>query len=264
MLIFQTMDRLSLNAEERLVLGKKVKKLRQDGILPGHVFGKGIETEHVSVNISEFLHTFSKTGETTLIDLKIGAEKVRPVLVRDVDHDPVTGKPIHVDFYQVNLTQKVKVSVPLVLIGEEPEIVKSGEAIVLQTLNEVEVEALPTDLVEKIEVDISTLKNIDDSITVGQLSFDREKLTVEVDAESIAVKLAPAVSAEMEELLEEQAAEAAAASAEATAAEETQVGEGGEKTEGEVATEGKTPAETGTEPAENATEQTGGETPKEE
>ena len=172
------MDRLSLKAEERQILGKKVKTLRRDGKLPAHVFGKGLESEAVSVKKDEFLKAFHQAGETGLIDLKIGAEKVRPVLIREVQYDPVSGHPIHIDFYQVDMTQKVKVAVPVVLIGDQPESVHLGEAIVLQTLNEVEVEALPTDLVEKIEVDISPLQNIDDAITVGQLNFDRSKLTV--------------------------------------------------------------------------------------
>lgn len=234
------MNRLSLEADERIILGKKVKALRKAGKLPGHVFGKGVETEIVSVNARDFLKTFKQAGETGLIDLKIGAEKVRPVLVRDVSFDPITGSPAHIDFYQVNLSEKVKVSVPLVLIGEGPESVKLGEAIVLQTLNEVEVEALPTDLVEKIEVDITTLKNIDDAVTVGQLNYDRGKLTILADQEEIVVKLAPAVSAEMEALLEEQAAEAAATAEEAAA--EEGAAEGG-VAEGEVAEGEQAPAE---------------------
>lgn len=208
------MDRLSLHADERELLGKKVKALRQNGKLPGHVFGKSVETEHVTVDVKEFLKTFQQAGETGLIDLKIGREKVRPVLIRDVQYDPVTGKPVHIDFYQVNLLEKVTVSVPLVLIGEEPESVHNGEAIVLQTLNEVEVEALPTDLVENIEVDITPLQKIDDAIAVSQLNYDHSKLTIHADPEEIVVKLAPAVSAEMEKLLEEQAAEAEAAAEE--------------------------------------------------
>ena len=109
--------------------------------------------------------------------------------------------------------------VPLELIGDEPEKVKLGEALVLQTLNEVEVEALPGDLVEKIAVNIEILKEIDDAITVGQLEFDREKLTLSADPEEIVVKLAPAVTAEMEALLEEQAAETAEAQIEAVTEE---------------------------------------------
>lgn len=214
------MDRLSLQAEERKVLGKKVKVLRRQGKLPAHVFGKGVEGENVLLITKDFLKTFQQAGETGLIDLKIGKERVRPVLIREVQYNPVLGEAIHVDFYQVNLTEKVKVAVPLVLIGDDPETVKLGEAIVLQTLNEVEVEALPTDLVEKIEVDITPLKAIDDIITVAQLNFDRNKLTISVSDEEIVVKLAPAVTAEMEKLMEEQAAETAAAAAESAEGEE--------------------------------------------
>ncbi len=246
------MDRLSLNAEERILLGKKVKNLRKDGKLPAHVFGKGLETEHVSVDGKTFLQIFKEAGETGLIDLKIGAEKVRPVMVRGVQYDPVSGQPLHIDFYQVNLTQKVKVPVPLVLIGEQPESVHLGETIVLQTLNEIEVEALPTDLVENIEVDITSLKNIDDAITVGQLNYDRSKLTVDAQEEDIVVKLAPAVTAEMQQLMEEQAAETAEAAAEAEGEAAAEGAEGvapaegeapAEGAEGEAAAEGAAPAE---------------------
>lgn len=248
------MDRLSLHAEERVILGKKVKKLRKDGLLPGHVFGKGVENEDVTVDVKEFLKTFHQAGETGLIDLKIGKEKIRPVLVREVQYDPVSGTPMHIDFYQVNLSEKVKVPVPLVLVGEQPESVHLGETIVLQTVMEVEVEALPTDLVEKIEVDITPLKQIDDAITVGQLSYDRSKLTIHADSEEIVVKLAPAVSAETEKLLEEQAAEQAAQAAEA-ATEEGAAPAEGEAVEG---AEGAVPAEGETASTE------GGEATKEE
>lgn len=231
-----------MHAEERIVLGKKVKNLRKDGLLPGHVFGKGLETEHVSVDGKTFLKIFKEAGETGLIDLKIGAEKVRPVLIRGVQYDPLSDLPVHIDFYQVNLSEKVKVPVPIELIGEEPEKVHLGEAIVLQTVSEVEVEALPSDLVENIEVDRGLLKEIDDAVTVGQLNYDREKLTILADPEEIVVKLAPAVSAEMEKLLEEEAAEQVAAAAEEAA-----------PAEGEAITpEGEAPAEVTEKPQEPA------------
>jgi len=235
------MDRLALQAQERKVLGKKVKKLRKSGQLPGHVFGKAVDGENVAVSQKDFLKTFHQAKETGLVDLKIGTASVRPVLIRDVQYDPINSQPIHIDFYQVDLTEKVKVPVPLVLIGEQPEAVHLEEAIVLQTLNEVEVEALPEDLVEKIEVDISQLKAIDDAITVGQLQYDREKLTIQADPEEIVVKLAPAVSAEMEKLLEEEAAEQAAVAAEAVV-EEAAPAEGAEEAPAEPAPE--TPPET--------------------
>jgi len=211
------MDRLNIQAEDRALLGKKVKTLRSIGKIPAHVFGKSLDGENISVDEKGFIKTFQQAGESGLIDLKIGTEKIRPVLIRGVQYDFLNGQPIHVDFYQVNLLEKVTVPVPLELIGEQPEKVHLGEAIVLQTVSQVEVEALPTDLVDKIEVDISNLTEIDDSISVAQLNFDRSKLTINTDPEEIVVKLAPAVSAEMEELLEEQAAETAEAAAEEVA-----------------------------------------------
>lgn len=234
------MERIALQASEREVLGKKVKKIRRDGLIPGHVFGKKITTEHVSVKQTDFLKVLRQAGETGLIDLKIGSEKIRPVLIRDLQYDPVSGNLLHIDFYQVNLSEKVKVPVPIVLVGDEPESVHMGETVTLQTLPEVEVEALPTDLVENIEVDISSLQNVDDAISVGELSVDREKITILAEPDEVVVKLAPAVTEEMKRLLEEQEAEAAAAQAEAAEGEAVaEVVEGGEAPEGGEVAEGE-------------------------
>ncbi len=240
------MDKISLNAKERAVIGKKVKKLRDQGIIPAHVFGNKVETESVSVDGHEFLQVLKQAGETGVISLKIGEERVRPVMVRGLQVDPVSGKILNIDFYQVNLKQKVKVPVPLVLVGEEPESVKLGDTVVLQTLAEVEVEALPTDLVDNIEVNIEVLKEVDDAITVENLNYDRSLLTVLAEPEEVVVKLAPAVTEEMKALMEEQQAEAAAA-AETAEEAEGEVGEAGveggeegaEGTEGAEANEGE-------------------------
>lgn len=215
------------------MLGKKVKQLRLDGIIPGHVFGNKIETEHVAVKLKDFLPIMREAGETGLIDLKIGAEKVRPVMIRGTQYDPRSDNLLHIDFYQVDLKEKVTVPVPLVLEGEEPESVHMGEAVVLQTMGEVEVEALPTDLVDKIAINISVLKKIDDAVTVGQLNYDRSKLTVLADPDEVVVKLAPAVTEEMKQLLEEQAAEAQAAAEEQAAEEGAEAPPTEEKVEGE-------------------------------
>lgn len=231
------MDRIPLHAEGREVLGKKVKKLRHNGQIPGHVYGKGVSSEHVSVLEKDLLKVISEAGETGLVDLRIGAEKVRPVLIRGMQYNPVSGSLLHVDFHQVSLTEKVKVPVPIELIGEEPEVVHMGDAVVLQNLHEVLVEALPTDLIEKFEVDITSLKAVEDAISVAQLNFDRAKLTIVADNEEVVVKLAPAVTEEMKKLLEEQEAEVAAAAVESVAEEGVEVPAEGEVTE-EAAGEG--------------------------
>lgn len=262
------MNRIPLKATERTILGKQVSKLRKKGIIPGHVFGKKLETEHVSVLETDFLKVLKLAGETGLVDLKIegrnlpaGRQEVRPVLIRQVQVDPVRGKMLNIDFYQVNLTEKTTVNVPITLIGEEPEIVHLGEAVVIQPMMEVEVEALPTDLPEKIEVDITSLKAIDDAILVSQLNVP-EGVTILTEPESVVVKLDNAVTEEMQALLEEQAEEAAAAT-EAAAVEEgaeggeVKEGEGGEATKGEEGAEGE--VKEGSE-EENKTEETKEET----
>lgn len=237
------MDTLPLKATNREILGKKVKKLRAEGKLPAHVYGNIKEVEHVSVDSHDFIKVFKQAGETGLVDLKIGDDRVRPVLIKEVDIDPVSDNILHVGFYQVNLKEKVTVPVPIVLIGEGPESVKMGETVVLQTLNEVNVEALPTDLIENIEVNIEVLKEIGDAVTVADLNYNRATLTVLAESEDVVVKLDTAVTEEMKKLLEEQEAEAAAA-AEAV---ETVAGE--EKAEGEAA-----PAEGSEEPKEGEEE----------
>lgn len=219
------MDKLSLHADERTILGKKVKLLRKEGKIPAHVFGNTKEVEHVTVDLKEFAAVYDQAGETGVIELKIGTEKNRPVMVKDSQYHPVTGQLLHIDFFQVNLNVAVTVPVPVVLIGDEPELVHSGEAIVLQTISELQVEALPGDLIDQIEVNISVLKEIDDAILVETLNYDRSKLTVHAEPTEVVVKLAPAVTAEMEALLEEQDAEAEAGTEESQAEATAEAGE---------------------------------------
>lgn len=234
------MDKINLKAEERTVLGKKVKQLRKKGIVPGHVFGNTKEVEHVQVDAKDFIAVLRQAGETGLINLRIGEDKVRPVLIRETDFDPRSGDLTHIGFFQVNLKEKVQVPVPIVLVGEEPESVKMGEHIVLQNLSEVQVEALPGDLIENIEVNIEVLKQVDDAITVDQLNYNRELITVLAEGDEVVVKLAPAVTEEMKAMLEEADAEVAAAVEEAAEGEEKTEGEEGETTEeGGEATEGE-------------------------
>jgi large subunit ribosomal protein L25 len=242
------MDRTPLKAKERTVLGKKVKNLRKEGQIPAHVFGNIKEVEHVSVNAHDFARVFKQAGETGLVDLKIGEDKTRPVLIKEVEIHPVTREVLHIGFYQVNLKEKVEVPVPLILIGEGPESVKLGQTVVLQTLSEVMVEALPNDLIENIEVNIDVLKEVGDAISVADLSYDRTTLTINAEPEEIVVKLDDAVTDEMKALMAEQEAEQAAAQ------EAAETEEGAEKVEGEEVGEGTEGEEGAEAPAEGGEE----------
>lgn len=221
------MEQTPLVAQKRTVLGRKVKTLRKQGLLPAHVFGHKIPTIHVQVKTTDFQKVFGKVGETGIIDLQVDglpaeakalAGQKHPVLVRSVQIHPVTDQPLHIDFYQVNLTEKVKVNVPLEITGEAPaEQKKIG--LLLTPVAELEVEALPSDIPENIPVDVSKLANIGDEIRVKDLAVDRAKIELKSDPELVIASIGELVTKEMEAVEAEIEAEQAEAAAEEAPAE---------------------------------------------
>lgn len=212
--------RPKLIAQKRKIFGKKVKKLRKEGLIPAHIFGKGIKSVHISVDGKSFLPIFEEIGETGLLDLVVGKQKPRTVLISQVQRHPVTDKILHIDFHQVTLTEKVKTEIPIEIVGESPA-VEEKKGVLLTVLDEVEVEALPADLPESLPVDISNLAEVNDAVKVGDLKVSK-KVTILANPEEILVKIGPLVTAEMKEEIkaEEEAAAVAAAEAEAEKAEE--------------------------------------------
>jgi len=181
------MDKYLLKAEERKILRRKVKKLRQDGILPANVYGATTKSMAVSLDLKAFEKAFSEVGETGLIDLEVGKEK-RPVLVHNIQRDPVSDVVIHADFLEVDLKKKVEASVPVEIVGESPA-EKQGLGTVVQQIDEVDVEALPADLPEKFEVDVSGLIEVDQAIFVKGLKYEKTKVEVKNGPEEIIVKV---------------------------------------------------------------------------
>jgi large subunit ribosomal protein L25 len=178
-----------LLAEDRKTTGRKVKQLRAIGWLPGNVYGKKVKSTSVQVNYKEFVAVYNEVGETGLLDLTIGKD-VKPVLVHSMQKNAKTDQILHVDFLQVDLKVKVTAEVPVELVGESPA-EKQGLGTVVQQINEIEVEALPTDLPEKFEVSIENLSDIDQAVYVKDLSFNREKIEVKADMDAIVVKVEP-------------------------------------------------------------------------
>lgn len=217
------MEQVPLVAQKRTVLGKKVKTLRRDGFIPAHIFGKNIKTVHVQVKSGEFSKVFEKVGETGIVELAIDSEK-RPVLVRNIQIHPVSDTPLHVDFYQVNLAEKVKVNVPLEITGESPAVEKKI-GLLLTPISELEIEALPADLPENVEVDISTLTEIGQEIKVKDLKIDSSKIEVHTDPEQIVATIGELVTKEMEELEAQVEAEQAESASEEGAEAEAKEGE---------------------------------------
>ncbi|MDO8599875.1 MAG: 50S ribosomal protein L25 [bacterium] len=222
-----------LKAEKRTVTGRKVKLLRRAGTLPANIYGKKIKSETIQVKSLDFKKLYKEVGETGLISLELGNE-TRPVLVHNVHLDPVMDEYLHVDFLQVDLHEKVTATVPIEFEGES-SVEKSGEGIIVPQMREIEVEALPMDLPEKIIVDISILASVGDTVKVADLKVDRTKVELkEEDPERIVVSVdEPAKEEVVEEVVAPVEGEAGAAPA-----------------EGEAPSAGEQPAEGGEKPAE--------------
>jgi large subunit ribosomal protein L25 len=221
------MKREKLIAEKRTVLGKQVKHLRKEGILPANMFGKGIKSTALQLPLKDFQHVYNIVHETGLVDLTVEGQ-THPVLIQNIHIHPITHIPLHADFFKVNLKEKVKASIPIVAVGE-PKAVKDKIGVLLQLLSEVEVEALPADLPEHIEVNIESLANIDDSISIGEIKAPTGVELLAKPSEMV-FRIDELVSEEAEELAaEEAAAEAAEAESEVPAEGETPSGETAEQ-----------------------------------
>lgn len=191
-----------LNATVRTITGRKVKQLRNQGIMPSSVYGHGMEPISIQVNDKEFETIFKHAGESSLVELVMG-DKILPVLFRNPQYHPVTGSLVHVDCYKVNLKEKIITMVPLEFVGESAA-VKLGKVLV-EVTTEIEIEALPTDLIEKIEVDLSKLETIESVITVADLIVDRSIIEIKTDAEQVIAKVEEQ-RVEEEPIVEEEAA----------------------------------------------------------
>jgi large subunit ribosomal protein L25 len=208
------MDRITLDANPRSVVGKKVRFMRRNGIIPVNVFGHNVSSQALEVEEKALERALSRAGTNALITLAIaGADDSRPVLIRSYQRKPTSGKLLHVDLYQVSMTEKIRTEVPLVLVGTAPGVSMGG--VLLKNLDSVEIECLPSDLVSAIEVDISFLAEINQAIQVSDLTIG-QAITILTQPETVIVKI---MAPEKEEV-EEVAAEAAAPVAEAAPAAE--------------------------------------------
>lgn len=161
------MERVEIKAGPRAVTGKKVRRLRTEGLVPLVVYGR---QEPVNLKGNEFdirRAIFRASGRLIALNIE-GQDQAKMVLAREVQRDAISGKLIHVDLYEVDMAEKVRVEVQLEFVGE-PQLMKINEADLLQTLNSVEIECLPGDILQSIEVDVSVLQEIGDSLTVSDL-----------------------------------------------------------------------------------------------
>jgi len=196
------MANLSLNAEARTVIGKQVKRLRREGLLPAVIYGRGIEPISIQLNSQDTGKTLSQASGATLIDINVGGD-VHTTILRDVQLDVITRNLIHIDFLKVAMDVAINTEVPLDYVGEAPA-VKDYGAILVTGLTEIEIEALPGNLPDRVVVDLSVLKEVDTAITVGDLSLG-SGITVLTDPEEVVAHVVlQAFEEEEEEELEEE------------------------------------------------------------
>lgn len=215
-----------LKAEKRELLGKKVRRLRAAGILPGTVYGHNVTPVSIQVDAREFRNLLRSQGRTQLVDLVIDTERPRPVFIKQTALDAKRNALLHVEFFQANLRERVTTHLPLHFAGESPAVKDGG--ILLTLLDHVDIECLPDDVpAGGLEVDISQIVEINGSMHVSDLVIP-EKVTLLTPGDEVVAKVDAPIS---EAALEEDLAEAAPPAEEEIPAD------------GETEETGETPAE---------------------
>lgn len=181
---------ITISAQRREDVGKKVRSGRRKGLLPAVIYGHGIAAENLWMSLLDFERVFARAGESTLLDVTVeGVKETRKVLIHDTQYDPITGKIIHVDLFEVRMDEEVESEIPLVFSGEAPA-VKSLGGVLVKSLDSIDVTCLPLDLPHDIVVDISTLASFEDVICVKDLVLGKGVRT-DVDPEITVVFVAP-------------------------------------------------------------------------
>lgn len=180
---------ISLQATIRKFFGKKTKSIKEQGKIPAVVYGPGVKNFSVEIDEKEFKKVFHKAGESSLIELDVEKAK-KPVLIHEIQKDPVSDKIIHIDFYQANLKEEVEVAVPLVFEGVAPAEKDLGGTLNKNIL-EVEVKALPQNLPHEIIVNITSLKTFQDHILIKDLTLPPNVIVLKKPDEIVAQVLEP-------------------------------------------------------------------------
>lgn len=184
----------TLTAQSRTLTGRKVRTLRNEGQIPAVVYGHNQDSLSLTLDQHSFEKLYSESGSTTLINLSVDEKTPVKVLIHDVQTDPLKHRITHADLYQVNLKEKLTTEIPLSFIGVADAVDILG-GIFLTVRSEVEIECLPDDLVQELEVDISKLKTFDDSLTVADLVVPKG-ITILTEAEQVLASVTEPISEE--------------------------------------------------------------------
>ena len=214
------MKQIELRATSREILGKKVKSLRRQGIIPLHLFGHNVESLALQCDEAQLKRVLAQAGKTRLISLKLDkGKRPRNVVVREIQREMRTDGLLHVDLYQIKMTEKIRVEVPVVAVGEAPAL-KSKENMLLQELNSLTVECLPDEIPTSVKVDLSSLTERAQAIRVEDVILGKE-VAILNNPELVVVKIGSRPKEKVEEVVEaEEAVEAVEAPEEAPSPDE--------------------------------------------
>ena len=217
---------LEIALDPRAAFGKENRRLRRDGLVPGVVFGKGIESTPVQVEAKRFETLYRSAGRSSIIKIKVdGAGTGKSAIIKSVQRNPLSGNALHVDFFVVDLKQEIEVEIPLVFSGEAPAIEETGGSL-MHALDHVRIKALPDDIPHEISVDVSGLIDLETAIHVRDLAID-DKVQMLTDLDELVAKVLPPRAEEPEEVVVAEGEEGAEGEAE----------EGGEPSGEEAPTE---------------------------
>jgi len=186
---------MDLQVSERVAVGKKVRKIRNEGMVPAELYGHGIPNKHLEVKKNDFNSIYKKAGESAIINLLVGKERC-PVLIQSVQLDPNTNMFSHVDFYQVRMDEVVHAEVPIKFVDESPA-VKSLGGILVRTLQALPVESLPGDLPHDIAIDISVLTELDSTLYVRDITLPKGVKAKIADGTAVVSVAAPKAEEEV-------------------------------------------------------------------
>ncbi len=182
------MAELKLQAKPRETVGKQVKQLRREGMVPGILYGRGIESTALKIDQLAAEEIVRQAGSSTLVKVYVeGEEEPYSVIVRDVQRHVIRRDLLHVDLQALSMTEKVSLPIPVRLVGNAPAAEELG-GVLLQQINEIEVECLPSDLVSAFEIDVSGMTEIGDTIAIKDMDIP-ESIDVLMDVEETVVMI---------------------------------------------------------------------------
>ena len=184
------MEEIFLTAQPRTVIGKQVNAMRRAGTIPAVLYGKHLD-QPLTLQVEEktLKSVVAQAGHNRLIKLTVDTGAPRLVLTREVQRNPISGRIVHVDLQEVSMTEKITTPVPLVLVGTSPAVTR-GEGLLIHGIDTLQIRVLPGDLIPQIEVDVSGLESLNQSLFVKNLIVN-DKIEILTSAEEMVAKVVP-------------------------------------------------------------------------